>query len=140
MAAYIDTEYYSNIFNGSAIPPEEFERLAQMASDFIDSVVYLPIKDVTDNVKRATAYQMEMLYSQGGVDAVTGNASASAGTERLGDYSISGGTSSGNPQNGSTTLMVNGIPISALAVSLLRREGLMRRWAYAGWRCGDDSE
>lgn len=131
--AYIDRSYYTDVFVGKPIPEADFPRLAQAASDIVDAIVYIPISDVTDRVKRATAYQLEMLYEQGGLDAVTGFAEGSAGYEMLGDYSVTAeGKSGGSSGSGASALSLNGIPVSRLAVSLLRAEGLMRRWAYAG--------
>lgn len=131
--AYIDEGYYKGTFKGTDIPEKEFPRLAEIASDVIDSIVTVDIDESTaktDTVKKATAYEVEMLYQQGGVDAVIGFANGTAiGSESLGGYSVS---NVGN--NGSQVIMrtKDGIPVSALAISLLKKAGLMCRWAYAG--------
>lgn len=131
--AYIDEGYYKGTFRGTEIPEKEFPRLAEIASDVIDSIVTVEIDKntaETDTVKKATAYEVEMLYQQGGVDAVIGFANGTAiGSESLGGYSVS---NVGN--NGSQVIMrtKDGIPVSALAISLLKKAGLMCRWAYAG--------
>lgn len=131
--SYINEGYYKGTFKGTEIPEREFPRLAEIASDVIDSIVTIKIDEdtaQTDIVKKATAYEVEMLYQQGGVDAVIGFANGLAiGSESLGGYSVS---VAGN--NGSQVIMrtKDGIPVSALAISLLKKAGLMCRWAYAG--------
>lgn len=134
--AYIDQEYYEDTFQGLSIPDEEFPRLADTASDVIDSIVQKPVP-LTDgkasaDVKRATAYEVECLFSQGGIDAVTGFAAGiTAQSESLGNYSI--GRSAPSAAGAAISILSHdGIPVSSMAVSLLRKAGLMCRWAYAG--------
>lgn len=132
--AYITAEYFKNTFNGVEIADDELTRLIQAASDAIDMAAVLPIKTVTENVMRATAYEVECLFQHGGIDAVHGFSSIGngfGGSERLGDYSVGGGTSS-RDSGGSEFTMINGIPISPFSVALLRKDGLMRRWLYQG--------
>lgn len=130
--AYIDYEFYTGTFGGSDVPQEDFPRLAQMASDIMDAIVYRPISEVTERVKRAVCYEMDMLFVQGGADAANGQSSSEISYEMLGDYSVTAQTASSSSSSASMSL--NGIPISKLAESLLRAEGLMSRWAYAGTR------
>lgn len=130
--AYIDYEFYTGTFGGSDVPQEDFTRLAQMASDIVDAIVYRPISEVTERVKRAVCYEMDMLFAQGGADAANGQSSSEISYEMLGDYSVTAQTASSSSSSASMSL--NGIPISTLAESLLRAEGLMSRWAYAGTR------
>lgn len=131
--AYIDRQFYEESFGGKEIPKEEFDRLADIASDVIydvcnrkpteKEVCYVPFK-------KAVCYQTEILYEQGGVDAILGFSEASqrGGSEHLGDYSISAGTT-----HQEAVFTSGGIPISTLAIMNLRRLGLMSRWAYAGY-------
>ena len=128
--AYIDYEFYTATFGGDAVPQAEFARLAQMASDIVDAIVYKPITEVTDRVKRAVCYELDMLYAQGGVEAVNGQSAGEISYENLGDYSVTAQTAS--TASASASLSLNGIPVSKLTESLLRQEGLMSRWAYAG--------
>lgn len=130
--AYIDYEFYTGTFGGSDVPQEDFTRLAQMASDIVDAIVYRPISEVTERVKRAVCYEMDMLFAQGGADAANGQSSGEISYEMLGDYSVTAQTASSS--SASASMSLNGIPISKLAESLLRAEGLMSRWAYAGTR------
>lgn len=132
--AYIDIDYYSN-FGGNEIPEKEFTRIAEIASDIIDSIVIGQIDKENEEqfalIQKATAYQAEMLYEQGGVDSIVGYAgSISFSSESLGGYSISNG-------NGTQTQIKtkDGLPISALVLALLKKAGLMKRWAYSEqWR------
>ena len=86
--AYIDYEYYTGTFGGSDVSAEEFPRLAQMASDIVDAIVYRPIEEVTDRVKRAVCYEMDMLFTHGGVSAAMGQSDGEISYEMLGDYSV----------------------------------------------------
>lgn len=132
--AYIDKTFYDTVLKGTEIPASEFDRLAEIASDVVYDVCILKpeAEDLIDETfKKAVAYQVEMLYLQGGVDAIVGasEAAQTGGSESLGDYSTSSGTT-----RQTAVLTCNGIPVSSMAVALLRRLGLMARWVYAG-RC-----
>lgn len=132
--AYITAEYYRNTFHGVEIADSELARLIQAASDAIDLAAVLPIQEVTENVMRATAYQVECIYQHGGVDAIYGFSSIGAGaggSESLGDYSVSNG-STASAGGASAFTVINGIPISPFSINLLRKDGLMRRLLYQG--------
>lgn len=126
--AYIDRVYYYSQFMGKDIPADEFDQLARIASDVINSLVTVNLDEsnISDDVKKATAYQAEMLYHNGGVDAVVGFASGSISSESLGDYSVS---YSGDSKF--TARTKDGIPVSSLSISILKNAGLMSRWAYS---------
>lgn len=131
--AYIDQIYYDEVFKGTPIPADVFDRLAEIASDVVYGICIITPeeKDLIDaTFKKAVAYQVELLYAQGGVDAISGfsSASRSGGSEHLGDYSVSDGSASKLSVN-----TFNGIPVSTMTVMLLKRLGLMTRWAYE-WR------
>lgn len=129
--AYIDRAFYNDTFHGTEIPEDEFDRLADIASDVVYGICIIKPEagDLIDETfKKAVAYQVELLYRQGGIDAVVGfsEASYSGGSESLGDYSIS----EGNARQ-EAVKTYNGIPVSSMTLMLLRRLGLMARWAYA---------
>ena len=128
--AYLTREFYENTFHGTTVPENEFDRLALTASDVIDALVARPITDDVDKdtLAKATAYQLEYIFQQGGIEAVTGSAAGQrVTTEKLDDYSVSQQLTSAAEQN---QLSINGIPVSPLAVAILRRLGLMSRWLY----------
>lgn len=131
--AYITQQYYTETFHGQAVPDDQFDRLADMASDVIDAIVLVPIdaeKHDMDKIAKATAYEMEYLYQEGGLDAITGKAtSGMTVSEKLDEYSVGESVSDSTKAH---LLTVNGIPVSALAVAILRKLGLMCRWWYAG--------
>lgn len=136
--AYITESYYKK-FGGREIPASEFDRLEAVAADFINGICHIkPCGDVvkSDTFKRAVCYQLELLYEQGGEDAILGASSASlaGGNESLGDYSVSAG--SGTQAAEAALQTVNGIPISPMALMLLRQLGLMSRWVYDPRRRG----
>lgn len=130
--SYITKKFYDETFVGTEIPNSEFERLAGIASDVIyDVCIIKPTENELANevFQKAVCYQTEMLYLQGGIDAITGFSESSqrAGSESLGDYSV------GGAGNGSVAISgtIGGIPVSQMAIGQLRRLGLMSRWAYA---------
>lgn len=125
---YICYEYYVLKFRGSLVPEDEFGYLADAAENVIDLLVTTPITKVTENVKRAVAYEIETLFSQGGTDALTGLATITSGIdERLGDYSL------GTPyvSNEKRIYSIGGVPVAGLTLALLKKEGLMGRCIYA---------
>ena len=133
---YITKTYYDDEFHGKSIPANEFNRLEDIASEVIYEIcrVKPDEDDVLDAAfKKAVAYEVEFLQEQGGVDAILGfsDMQLSAGSEHLGDYSVSGGGNSAS-SSGSSIIVVDGIPVSSLSIMLLRRMGLMSRWAFAG--------
>ena len=130
--AYIDLTYYRDTFKGNTIPENEFTRISEIASDTVSAICYIKPKFnilLNNQFKNDVFYEAELIYEQGGVDAILGmsDASQAGGEERLANYSISGGSA----KNGSSLKMYNGIPISPMAEMLLRNLGLMSRWAYA---------
>lgn len=119
---------------GTLVSAEDFPRLADRASDIIDALVSKPVPLIDgaaeDNVKKATAYQVEALAAQGGEDAITGFASGLVGSESLGNHSVS--VSGGSNATGIVSIpSMSGVPVSQLTLSKLRAAGLMCRWAYA---------
>ena len=129
--AYIDQDFYRETFCGMEIPANEFDRIADIASDVIfDTCSRKPDEKMSENpvFKKAVCYETELLYEQGGVDAILGfsDAAQSSGSESLGDYSFSSGTT-----GQSAVMTSNGIPISPMALMSLRRLGLMSKWVYA---------
>lgn len=130
---YITRDFYVDTFHGQAIPEDEFLRLSETASDVIDMIVMKPI-DLqaidAEKLAKATAYEMETLFAQGGIDATVGRAANQMTvSEKLDEYSITEQQSAAAAQD---TISVNGIPVSPLTVAILRSLGLMCRWYYAG--------
>ena len=130
--AYIDISYYTDTFHGRPIPAEDFDRIAQAASDVVYDLCFVkPDDDMVqkDDFKRAVAYQTEYINEQGGLEVIFGfsEAAQSGGEESLGDYSVNAG---GTLQE--SVMSCNGIPVSGMAITLLKKLGLRCRWAYAG--------
>lgn len=129
--AYIDRAYYTDTFHGTEIPEGDFDRLADIASDLIYDICRIKPREtdlIDEHFKKAVAYQVELLHEQGGTEAIMGRSEAAVAglSESLGDYSVS--ASNGAHQVITTK---DGIPVSSLAVMMLRRLGLMSRWAFA---------
>ena len=124
---YICFEEYITGYGGNAVPEDEFDYLADAASDIIDVLVTHPIKKVTDKIRLAAAYEVEVLYAQGGLDALGGLASVTSGiTEKIGDYSIS----TPYVSNEKRCYSIGGIPVSGMTLAILRHEGLLTRCIY----------
>lgn len=127
---YVDSEYYENSFGGEHINEGEFTQLARAASDLCDAIVTIPIKEVTENVKRAVCYEIELLHRQGGVEAYNGMAISTPGVvEKIGDLQFSNSPYSASS---SRVFSFGGLPVSPIAYALLRAEGLTCRAVYAG--------
>lgn len=132
--AYLTKEYYLDTFHGTAVEESQFDRLAQAASDIIDAIVLIPIdpdKHDMDGIAKAAAYQMEMLVAQGGIEAVVGLSSQGITSEQLGDYHVSGSAAGASSDGAAAPPSFQGIPISPITLAILRKVGLMRRWAFA---------
>jgi hypothetical protein len=130
--AYIDKNYFDNIFGGEPFDEAEFALLARAASDLCDAVVTAPITAVTDNIRRAGCYEVELLHRQGGVEAYTGLAISTPGiVEKAGDLTFSNSPYSANSARG---LSFGGLPVSPIAYALLRAEGLTCRAVSCGSR------
>lgn len=126
---YICYEEYISGFGGTVVPEDEFDYLAYAASDIINAIVTHPIKHITDQIRLAAAYEVEVLFAQGGSDALGGLAAVTSGiTEKLGDYSISTPYVSSEKR----CYSVGGIPISGMTLAILRKEGYLSRCVYSG--------
>ena len=107
MSTYIDFDYYANVFNGSVMDEETFNRLNARASDMIDiltgqRLVTLGFSSLSEfaqtQVKKAVAAQVEYLFNNGGIDFIAdgGNlSSVQVGSFSLGSKSRSGDDASG---------------------------------------------
>lgn len=132
--AYADYDFYLTVFHGTSIQYNQYERLAEMASDLIDGMVSIPVQKIADNpsaflkVKKACAYIIESLDANGGIDVFTGMSASAAASESLGDYSISSAASG----SAGTPTFFGDVQIPAIVKPLLQSAGLMSRWAYAG--------
>lgn len=132
---FIDKRYYIDTFNGTAIPDSELCRLIDIASTVVESLITVDFFGISttafEAIKKATAYEVECLYKQGGLNATAGFADGFfAGSESLGSYSVSSGSSSSSSKSEKIP-MLNGVPVSPLAKQILLNHGLMVRWAYA---------
>ncbi len=125
----IDYSYYKNTFGGSVVPEKELPYLQGVAFDLLCAIAYkAPSAPLSENIKRAVAYQTELLFLQGGAAAIAGLAISTSGlNQKVGDRSIGSNYNSLASNKQSTYC---GIPISGLAISLLRAEGLMKKCIF----------
>lgn len=124
---YLTYEHYVTEFGGRIVPEEEFDALSEATTTIIDLLVHTPITEVSSTIRRAAFYQIELLFAQGGNDALSGLATVTSGIdEKLGDYSI------GTPYvaNDKRCYSIGGVPVSGLTLMILRKEGLMCRCVY----------
>jgi len=134
MAQLVDKQFYDD-FGGESVDAGKFTRLANIAEDLLYEVCVQKPETAhleSPEYKKAICYQIETLAEQGGTSAIAGKADADtvSVTENLGEYSYS--KNYGNGDKSAPMLKLNGIPVSTLAVSQLRKLGLMNRWAYWG--------
>lgn len=105
---YITADYYENEFKGvMPLNPEDLDKYISRASDVIDMLTgyrlvtakvdidsdkFSPF--IRDQVKKATAYQVQYFVLQGGdTDVMSGNTDVSSAS--IGSFSYSDGSSSG---------------------------------------------
>ncbi|MFC0271124.1 hypothetical protein ACFFIX_06620 [Metabacillus herbersteinensis] len=83
---YIDYTYYTNTFKGTSLTQEQFDRLVVRASDLVDMITSYVLHGVEftqlaqliqDNVKKATAAQIEYMDSLGGELTIHGGSPSS---------------------------------------------------------------
>lgn len=141
---YATYQFYTDVFHGSPMPQDKFERLIEDASEMLDGIVQHPISATdaaTTKLQRAACYQAEMLALAGGMDGLNDAVVNGAVTsETLDDYTVSRskvqGANSLSTQNQYTS---GGMPISSMAVAILRQMGYLNRWVYAGRSCPNDN-
>lgn len=96
---YIDFDYYTNTYQGSPVDEDAFPRLAQRASEVIDSVTQYRIRDIDKlppffqkQVKNATAAQVEFYQVNGGYEALIEQDFSNV---RIGNFNYGGNGSGG---------------------------------------------
>jgi hypothetical protein len=126
--AYIDYTYYTETFKGEPITKEQFERLVERASDLVDQMTTYGLQGVDltqaapiiqNNVKKATAAQVEYMASQGGGMSIHGGAPASVS---IGNFTYSEG---GNRGQGNLTREQQ--MVSPAVIAYLKPTGLLYR-------------
>lgn len=137
---YIDAEYYNNEFQGEpASSTEELDRLIDRASDLVDQATSYKLHNVDfsklplfiqDQVKKATAYQVEYYIVNGGASEVDAGTDGSMTSVTVGAFSYSGGGS--EPLNGSAR---NISRLSPSALGCLSSTGLLNQAIemFRGW-------
>ena len=120
----MDYSYYRDIFGGKQIAEEEFHGLWQASLDLLEVLCGRALDLRDDAILRAVAYQAEMLACQGGRDALGGRGVSSGITETIGDYSVGYRVGNGEMNRVQT---LGGVPVSGMALAILRRKGLTYR-------------
>lgn len=77
---YIDYDYYTNTFKGTALTQQEFDETIQRACDMIDILTKYRIEEhgwdkihprFQEMIKKATAAQVEYIHVNGGVSSMS---------------------------------------------------------------------
>ena len=96
--AYADYEFYTTSYFGSAVPETDFPRLAERASDFVDTMTFdrlvdgLPTNERSQKrIKKAVCSLAEILYQIELAEKNAANAAASGTSTTIG----SGGSTTG---------------------------------------------
>lgn len=116
--------FYRDVIGGKPVSEEEYPGLLSAAVDLLASLCSAPLPEEDEEINRAIAYQIEMYACQGGRDALGGRGVSSGITETLGDYSVGYRVGNGEMNRVKT---VGGVPVSGLALAILRRRGLTCR-------------
>ena len=129
--AWIDENYYFDIYRGIELPHEDFERLCERACDIIESITNgaasRAISDfeagkTDDNfqseaAKKAAAAQTELFYMLGR-GAYTNTPDSDIVSEDVGNAAVKYGSKN-------NTLSLGGVPISGIAYNALMLAGLL---------------
>lgn len=120
---YADESYYTDTYGGSAIASDDLTKALTIAAEIVDELTHYRIGTLTD----LTAYQQTKVQMACCVIAEDAQA---AGCLTAGGM-VTGGFSLGDltVQAPTGQRVVNGVPVSGRAMSLLRATGLM----YAGF-------
>ena len=96
--AYADYEFYTTSYFGSVVPETDFPRLAERASDFVDTMTFdrlvdgLPTNERSQNrIKKAVCSLAELMYQIELAEKNAANAAASGASTTIG----SGGSATG---------------------------------------------
>jgi hypothetical protein len=125
---YIDYKYYCDTYKGTDIEIDQFTVLAERASDLIDMLTSCSLNGVDltlqhqliqNNVKKATAAQVEYMANQGGELSMHGGSPASVS---IGNFTYSEG---GN--RGQGNLSREQQIISPAVIAYLKPTGLLYR-------------
>lgn len=128
--AYIDYSYYKNEYHGTDIMPDDFDKIAEISSMIVDSIVYCRIdttKHYMKSVKKAVAYEADTVLAYGGADVAFGLSDTGVSSESLGDYSYS--LKENSEQSVNPVPLYYGIPVSPVTLSILSNAGLRNRCA-----------
>jgi hypothetical protein len=128
---YIDKVFFAT-YSSQTIPDADLSKLIDRAADIIDALTMDKIggdagfatlvPDTQVRIQKAVAAQVEMLYAQGGLDALT---DAGANSISLGKFSESKAPKgTAGPSDLKT---FNGVPIHPLVYSYLRPTGALCR-------------
>lgn len=95
--AYTDFTFYENTYHGNVIPADDFERIADRASDFLDVITFDRLVDGLPDDERAKTkvqkavcavcdklYQLELADKQANAAAMAGASSGTSGSATSG--------------------------------------------------------
>ena len=95
--AYTDFTFYENTYHGNVVPADDFERIADRASDFLDVITFDRLADGLPDDERAKTkvqkavcavaeklYELELAEKQANAAALSGASSDTSGDARSG--------------------------------------------------------
>lgn len=95
--AYTDFTFYENTYHGNVVPADDFERIADRASDFLDVITFDRLADGLPDDERAKTkvqkavcavaeklYELELAEKQANAAALSGDSSDTSGDARSG--------------------------------------------------------
>lgn len=131
--AYITYDYYTNTYKGVPIPQDEFDTLAERASDIIDMLTRFKLKTgkalstypqfIQDNVMKATAAETEYLFNQGGASSINGSSGDEISSASIGNFNYS-------EDSGDSNLSREQKMVSPMVINFLSITGLLYRGVH----------
>lgn len=138
---YIDADYYTKTFRGTAVDSDTLTALVDRASDTVDYITGYAIQragglssfpaDTIALVEKAAAYQTEYFVQNGGLETANSGQGVAADSVVIGKTNIKQ-RMSGRQQNSDPR-------ICPMTISILEQTGLMNRQAmtlggeFMGW-------
>ena len=115
--------FYLENVRGAEMEEAEFASLSVAAADILGAVIGRALPECAET-KKAVCYQTELLYLQDGRRAVAARSATNGISQTLGDYAV--GTR-GTYKTFERIPTLGGVPVSSLALALLRQAGLTGR-------------
>lgn len=128
--AYADYQYYTDVYLGNAVSPEDFPRLAERASEYIDAATQNRAGSASgaalERVKKAVCALVEIIQDETRMSARTYSAERQLTSETVGPWTKSYGSQSAT---GVETGLIESRK-RAVLLTYLAQTGMLRARGY----------